>query len=255
MAVSFMSESYWYLVRGLVLARTGGEGAITLLSRALELIEKVSWPIGRVVALRSLIEAHWLIGDLTAARRYAGLALELIKHCQVPWTLGQIGFWAWRVGLTDLPLDPSVPLEYRHMVSGDWRDAAETWLARGLPYETALACASGDSSGRREAVTILKRLGANATLTRLREEWLDSVVKSLPRGINHDTQKNPVGLTNRQWQLLAMVAQGMDNRTIALQLSRSTRTIEHHVSAILAKLGVSSRQQATLWFEQHRDEE
>jgi DNA-binding NarL/FixJ family response regulator len=51
-------------------------------------------------------------------------------------------------------------------------------------------------------------------------------------------------LTRREREISELVASGMSNEDIARQLHRSTRTIEHHVSAILGKLGVSSRAQA-----------
>lgn len=250
--VSYLSESFWHLVRGLAIARTSGESAMPLLLRGLELMEKVDLPIGRAVALRYVIEAHWLAGDLAGARQFASKALALIEHCRVPWMLGQIHFWAWRIGHAGPSVRPDIPIEYRRMMAGQWREAAQAWRARELPYETALACAAGDAKARSEAVAILKRLNAQVTLARLREQWASEGIKSLPRGINAATRNNPNGLTNREWQLLALVAQDMSNAAIAEHLNRSIRTIEHHIASALAKLNVRSRQQATQWFLEHQ---
>ena len=41
--------------------------------------------------------------------------------------------------------------------------------------------------------------------------------------------------------MLALIAEGRSNAEIAARLTLSTKTVDHHVSAILAKLGVSSR--------------
>jgi DNA-binding NarL/FixJ family response regulator len=44
--------------------------------------------------------------------------------------------------------------------------------------------------------------------------------------------------------VLALLARGLRNKEIAQRLSRSARTIDHHLQAIFAKLGVSSRAEA-----------
>ena len=54
-------------------------------------------------------------------------------------------------------------------------------------------------------------------------------------------------LTAREGEVAAMVAQGRSNRQIAQGLFLSERTIEHHVSKILRKLGLSSRSQLCTW--------
>ena len=49
------------------------------------------------------------------------------------------------------------------------------------------------------------------------------------------------GLTGREMEVLRLLCAGLNNRLIAGKLMRSERTIEHHVSAILAKTGTHSR--------------
>ena len=58
------------------------------------------------------------------------------------------------------------------------------------------------------------------------------------------TRRNPLGLTRREAEILALLSEGLRNSTIAKRLFVSTKTVEHHVSAILAKLGVPSRAEA-----------
>ena len=67
---------------------------------------------------------------------------------------------------------------------------------------------------------------------------------SIPRGKRASTRRNPGGLTDREVEVLAMVARGMQDAEIAKTMFLSTRTVSHHVSAILAKLGVASRREA-----------
>jgi DNA-binding NarL/FixJ family response regulator len=52
---------------------------------------------------------------------------------------------------------------------------------------------------------------------------------------------NPAGLTRREQEVLVHVARGATNEAIAATLHLSERTVEHHVSAILAKLGARNR--------------
>ena len=52
------------------------------------------------------------------------------------------------------------------------------------------------------------------------------------------------GLTRRELQVLALIAQGKHNREIAAELSLSVRTVERHVSEILTRLGISTRSAA-----------
>jgi DNA-binding NarL/FixJ family response regulator len=68
--------------------------------------------------------------------------------------------------------------------------------------------------------------------------------RSFPRGPRPSTRRNAAGLTNREREVLARVAEGLQDREIADLLFVSERTVGHHVSAILRKLGVSSRKQA-----------
>jgi DNA-binding NarL/FixJ family response regulator len=53
------------------------------------------------------------------------------------------------------------------------------------------------------------------------------------------------GLTEREAEVLRLVARGMTNRTIAAELVLGERTVAHHLSNIFRKLGVASRAAAT----------
>jgi DNA-binding NarL/FixJ family response regulator len=90
-----------------------------------------------------------------------------------------------------------------------------------------------DDLAARPAAALLRR--------RLRERGLAQV----PRGPKPTTRANPAGLTDRQVEILHMVAAGRTNAEIAAKLVLSIRTVDHHVSAVLQKLGVTSRRQAS----------
>ena len=67
---------------------------------------------------------------------------------------------------------------------------------------------------------------------------------NIPRGKRPATRVNPAGLTSRQVDVLKLVASGLTNSEIADRLVVSTRTVDHHVSAILTRLHVNSRREA-----------
>jgi DNA-binding NarL/FixJ family response regulator len=122
-------------------------------------------------------------------------------------------------------------------------EAAALWEEKGLPYQQALALMHGDEAGQLEALRILEALGAAATATRLRRMLHDAGVR-IPRGKAPTTRSHPAGLTARQAEVLDLLAEDLTNREIADRLFISGRTVEHHVEAILTKLGVSTRHDA-----------
>ena len=64
------------------------------------------------------------------------------------------------------------------------------------------------------------------------------------RGPRESTRANPAGLTQREAEVLALLAEGLRNAEIAERLFLTPKTVSHHLSAIYAKLGVSSRTEA-----------
>ena len=72
-------------------------------------------------------------------------------------------------------------------------------------------------------------------------------VTRLPRRAQPGTLANPAGLTDRELETLRPVATGLSNAEIARRLVLSPRTVDHHVSAILGKLGVPTRRDAAVW--------
>ena len=157
---------------------------------------------------------------------------------------GELLVYLCRLGYPATPF-PDCPEPYAAALRGDWRSAADAWLAAGDPYEHALELAgSGQVETALEALTILDGLGAAPAVALVRRRLRDLGVTRLPRRPQPGTLANPAGLTDRQLEILRLVAAGLSNAEIAQRLVVSTRTVDHHVSAILAKLGVPTRREA-----------
>ena len=91
---------------------------------------------------------------------------------------------------------------------------------------------------------MLLKLGAEPAAARLQKELRAKGIKNLPKGERRSTRRNPAGLTNRQLDVLGALCDGLSDAEIAARLFISPRTVSHHVSAILGKLGVQSRTEA-----------
>jgi len=149
----------------------------------------------------------------------------------------------WRAGLVSEPPEGLREPE-RLTMTGHHREAAELYVAAGLPYKAAWALLdSDDEVDLREARAMFDRLGAKALLERC-DAKLRSIGAKVPRGARPSTRSNVGGLTDREVEVLGLLEQGLRNAEIAGQLFLSEKTVGHHVSAILAKLGVSSRLEA-----------
>lgn len=129
-------------------------------------------------------------------------------------------------------------------LGGEWRSAAAQWRRAGDPYEAALELAlSGEPDAIADGLDVLDRLGA-APAAELARAGLRERGARVPRGPNAATRGNPAGLTKRQLAVLDLVREGLTNAEIADRLVLSVRTVDHHVAAILLKLGVKTRHEA-----------
>jgi DNA-binding CsgD family transcriptional regulator len=236
-------------VLGRVVTRRGEPGAQGPLEGAHRLAAVTgdlqrTWPVAAGLAERAWLRRQpadriqgWVTSDY-----------ERSVHLGVPWAKGELAYWMWRAGALTRP-PPGCPEPVSLQIAGDWRGAAEAWRAIGCPYEEADALADGDDEARLAALRMFDDLGAAPAAARLRSELRARGV-AVPRGPRATTAAHPAGLTRRQAEVLALLAEGLSNVAIAERLFISPKTVDHHVSAILAKLGVSSRGEAAA--EAHR---
>lgn len=235
-------------MQGVVAARRGDPGAPGLIERAWEAIPKGSED-SRHAALRcALVEAAWLQGDREAAIAHLREAQASPATTRFARWGGELAVWGRRFGL-ELEPPPAPPDPVRLELAGDWRGATRAWLGQEAPYEAALAALPGDEAAARRALAALHRLRAGAAVRAFTRERAGRGGRPV-RGPRRSTLNHPAGLTRREQEVLEHLATGATNPAIAEALHLSERTVAHHVSSILSKLGASTRLAAV---EQARD--
>jgi DNA-binding CsgD family transcriptional regulator len=229
-------------LEGLVRARRGEPGADRLLRRAWE--EIADLPAGwRHAQIRvALAEASWLRGDLDAALAEAQAGLAADHADELARAGGELALWALRCGQPAEPPEKAAPAVLIEL-DGDWQGARREWHRLEAPYEHALAALPGSDGDAREAMAALHRLGAVAAARAFSRERARRGERP-PRGPRRSTLANKAGLTRREQEVLAHLARGETNPAIARALHLSERTVAHHVSSILAKLGAPTRMAA-----------
>ena len=95
------------------------------------------------------------------------------------------------------------------------------------------------------AIDQLQQLSARPAAAIVARRLHERGVRGVPRGPRPATRENPAGLTARELQVLTLLAEGLRNRQIAERLVVSEKTVDHHVSAILRKLDVRTRGEAS----------
>jgi DNA-binding CsgD family transcriptional regulator/tetratricopeptide (TPR) repeat protein len=229
------------LGRGLV--RLGESGAGSALDEALGLAAETG-TLQRLAPVRlARAEAAWLDGDLARARAEADAVWSLAIGHRHQWHGGEAAYWRALGGAGEEP-PKWIAQPYALELLGRSGAAAQAWAALGCPYEQARALARGDLDARRTAVQIFDSIGAAPAAAALRRDLRRGGVKQVPRGPRPATRKSPWGLTPREQQIADLLGGGLTNELISRRLRISPKTVETHVSAILAKLSVATRTEA-----------
>ena len=236
--------SLWpHLVTGLVALRRGDQplSGADHVELAWELAEQMAEPLARLAAMAALAERAWLLD--TEDDRLDGADPLLREAGALPgaqWAAGHLAVWLRRLGRQ--PRAGPVAEPFALQLAGRADAAAERWRDLGAPYERALARAeSSDDATAVGALADLETMGAWAAADRCRELLRRRGLSRVPARRRTTTVTNPAGLTTRQLDVARLVARGLTNAELAQQLYISTRTADHHVSAVLAKLGLETR--------------
>jgi len=230
-----------FVVLGVVQARRGDPEAATTLARV-RVPAFATRELQRIgPAATALAEHAWLTGDFATAIAEAQSALEMAQHAGNTWVIGQLAFRLHLAGRTVGASGAAEP--WRLSLAGDWHGAASAWAALGCPYERAEALALGDEQAMAEALAVFDMLGAARRAGVLRRAMRNRGVR-VPVGPRRATRANRAGLTVRQMDVLRLVDAGCTNQEIADRLHVAPKTVDHHVSAILEKLGAATRRAA-----------
>lgn len=155
----------------------------------------------------------------------------------------RVAAWA-AVAELDVELDQPGSGPYAAMARRDWLEAADAFGEVGWVYDRALMLSLlDDEESLVEAIEIARSLGAEPLTRRVAGRMRELGIR-VPVGPREATRANPAGLTARQLEVLALLVEGLTNAEIADRLIVSPRTAEHHVAAVLTKLGATTRREA-----------
>jgi DNA-binding CsgD family transcriptional regulator len=240
--VSASNRLYPLRILGTIRGRRGEPGYADLLDSSAALAAGIVAPrwVAQVRAVRA--ELLWVSGQRNLACKEAREAYEQALGRVDPWKLGSLAIWLWRLG-AEVDLPDGLPEPYALEIAGDWRGSAAAWEQLGRTYDAALTrvVAAQEDAELRAALAVLDELGARATAAAARRRMRELGMTSIPRGPHAATRAAPAGLTAREQEVLALISEGLPDREISRRLFISERTVHHHVSAVLAKVGVSSR--------------
>jgi DNA-binding CsgD family transcriptional regulator/tetratricopeptide (TPR) repeat protein len=228
-------------VLGVIRARRGEPGAWEYLDEAAAAVDASGAPQWMIIAVRlARAEAYWLQGEPRRAAQETELADDIAVGAD-GWERGEIAVWLRRT-TSDRSPRGELAEPYRLQVAGEWAEAARAWAGLGCPYEAALALHdASEEAALREALQIFTGLGAPAAAQLTRHTMRQLGFRSIPAGPRTATRAHPLGLTRREREVLDLICAGHTNAEIAAKLFLSTRTVDHHVSAVLAKLGAPTR--------------
>ena len=230
------------LVAGLVCARRGASLAGELdEALAVAVPTEELQRVAPVAAARA--EAAWLSGDVASMDESLDQAYALALRIGSPWCRGELAVWLQLAGrLTSPPGEVAMP--YALQLSGEHAAAADAWAGLGCAYHSAMALATSSSpEDVRRAVVALDTLGAPAAAARAAQHVARLGGRTV-RGPRPTTRSHPAGLTAREVEVLDQLLLGSSNADIAAALGVTTRTAEHHVAAVCAKLGARTRREA-----------
>jgi DNA-binding CsgD family transcriptional regulator/tetratricopeptide (TPR) repeat protein len=225
---------------GLVLARRGRAGGPERLHAAAETADGIGEAGWVALTRRACAEERWLAGDDEGARKEMVRVRAVLTPSDAV-EVGPTAVWERRLfGTTSAELPAAEP--WATWLSGRGEAAASRWDELGCPYHAALALYDdGGEEQLREAITRFEALGADAAVRRTRRRMRELGHRAAPTGVRPSTRQHPVGLTRREHEVLLLLCEGLTNDEIATRLVVSPRTVDHHVSAVLGKLDVSSR--------------
>lgn len=234
------------IVRAKAQLRMGNDNAYDSLQEALDgalSTEEIQYTLPVISAL---FEYHWY------KEHYCDLD-PLFSHLpengeqSSEWVSGELAFFAHCCGIPADQLPAAkIAKPYLAALDGEVRKGGAMLEKLGSPYAAATVYVTGASKESLEKAAELSReLKAKPLLIKIKKiaktHGFGEISTKVKRGPYGAAKNHPLGLTAKEQKILMLISDGSSNQEIAQHLSRSRRTIEHHVSSVLSKLGVSSR--------------
>ncbi len=204
-----------------------------------------------IPVLIAMLEQAWLTdSDDLAAQAAGGLDRIEQSHFSL-WSRAEYDFWCNLAGIASRSDQAEHRTAFGPAIAGDYTVAGMGFASLGADYLANICFGLSDSVETvSSGLAALNRQGAKGAIMRLMEllesRGIEREDITLPRGPYRASRENPLGLTAKEMTVLEYLAEGLSNAQIAEEMSRSRRTIEHHVSAILQKLEVENRLEVLL---------
>lgn len=231
------------VLAGTIKMRRGEPDSLSLLCEAKEIAFETTEAQRIIPAMVALLEYEWITGANVIEEEDMDRVLALIGNRTNVYKGNEFAFWLWKARKQHLPLQELVDI-YQGQSPAAAVKAAGVWKELGCPYEQSLLLFEGNDDDKKNALSIIHKLGAMAIYEKLKQEMRTIGIRKIPRGLRKSTQSNPALLTERELDVLRLLKDGMKNKEIATRLYISVKTVDHHITAILFKLDVNSRAKA-----------
>ncbi len=253
--------------------------AVELMQTSVDLYARVDDRPGHYIAMYWLAEILWAAGDLDRAEELHERALALKREhgdvWQISWSLFGLALLAWTRGDGERAEDLlHQSLALRVEIGHQWGIAltmeALAWITLDILHAVRCVRLLGAADELRTRLHVKIRanfqsthdncvnraravVGESAFLADFRKGQEMTFDEALAYAATPSRRPNPArssgpdSLTQREWQVVQLIAEGLSNREIAARLRIADRTAECHVENIFSKLGVNSRTKVVAW--------
>ena len=223
--------------------RRGDADALPLLQQAKTKAFEAKDLQSIISSVISLLEYEWITGTQVLDNDALQQSVAMVTQMHDFFDYNEFTCWLGRARNHHLSVRALHP-GYQLQTVSTAQQAAALWHALGCPYEQAICLFETDEEGKRQAISILHSLGASAVCEKMKLGMRNAGIRKIPRGRRKTTLSNIALLTSRELDLLPLMKEGLQNKEIASRLYISAKTVDHHISSILFKLDVNSRNKA-----------